>query len=107
MNQRLFEYNRASEFIRNPVTDFIVTSYGHWPEPVAGCMVSPHCKRRCLIMPMVTNGNTNSPTLMITEKLSDAILVLPPLPRIEAEFWTHPEFANCQREFSPGRRRCR
>ena len=49
----------------------------------------------------------NSPTLMITEKLSDAILGLPPLPRIEAEFWTHLEFANCQREFTPGRRRCR
>ena len=39
------------------------------------------------IMPKVTNGNTNSPTLMIAEKLSDAILDIPTLPRIEAEIW--------------------
>jgi hypothetical protein len=81
----------------------MATGLSQWP----GAWYRLTASRRCLIMPMVTNGNTNSPTLMITEKLSDAILVLPPLPRIEAEFWTHPEFANCQREFSPGRRRCR
>ena len=38
------------------------------------------------IMPTVTNGNTNCPTLMIAEKLSDSIVGNSPLSRIEAEW---------------------
>lgn len=44
------------------------------------------------IMPTVTNGNTNSPTLMIAEKLGDAILDMPALPSIDAELWRNPAF---------------
>ena len=62
------------------------------PRTVAGAVVDPQGRVHGLsglrivdasAMPNVTNGNTNSPTLMVAEKLSDAILGRPPLP------WDH------------------
>jgi len=49
------------------------------------------------IMPQVTNGNLNAPTLMIGEKPSDHILGSDPLPPSNQEPWINPDWAVSQR----------
>jgi choline dehydrogenase len=49
------------------------------------------------IMPLVTNGNLNGPTLMIGEKASDHILGREPLPASNLEPWINPNWWTQQR----------
>jgi choline dehydrogenase len=71
-----------------------------------GSVVDPHGRVHGLnklrvvdasVMPAATNGNTNSPTIMIAEKMSDLILGKSPLPRVEVPVWQNKNYETCQR----------
>jgi choline dehydrogenase len=49
------------------------------------------------IMPQITNGNLNAPSIMVGEKASDHILGRTPLPPANDEPWIHPDWRISQR----------
>jgi choline dehydrogenase len=79
-------------------------------DPMA--VVDPQCRVRGVqnlrivdssIMPSITNGNLNAPTIMLAEKAADIILGRTPLAPANVDPWIDPEWQNRQRQNPPVR----
>ncbi|MEH6550175.1 MAG: choline dehydrogenase [Pseudomonadales bacterium] len=79
-------------------------------DPMA--VVDPECRVRGIqglrvvdssIMPRITNGNLNAPTIMLAEKAADIILGRTPLAAAKVEPWVDPQWQHRQRQKTPAR----
>jgi choline dehydrogenase len=75
-------------------------------------VVDPECRVRGIkrlrivdssIMPSITNGNLNAPTIMLAEKAADIILQRKPLSPAEVDPWIDPKWQQRQRQNPPVR----
>ena len=78
----------------------------------AMAVVDPECRVRGIdrlrivdssIMPCITNGNLNAPTIMLAEKAADIILGKAPLEPAVVNSWVDPEWESRQRQNPPRR----
>jgi len=108
---------RSDDEIDDWVARTAVTAY----HPAGSCrmgvdaraVVDPECRVHGVaglrvvdssVMPALTNGNLNAPTIMIAEKASDHILVRPLLPPSDAPAFLAPGWQHSQRIGMPERR---
>jgi choline dehydrogenase len=55
------------------------------------------------VFPTIPNGNLNGPTIMLAEKMADAVLGNNPLKASEADVWIDPNWEKSQRLTQPKR----
>ena len=104
----LIDGQSIDEFIRNHVETAYHPSctckMGRDDDPMA--VVDPQTKVRGLealrvvdssIMPSITNGNLNAPTIMLAEKAADHILGKPLLPKANVPVYIAPNWQTSQR----------
>ncbi|MGI9373039.1 MAG: GMC oxidoreductase, partial [Hyphomicrobiales bacterium] len=101
-NEALDDYVR--EYVESAYHPSGACKMGATDDPTA--VVDPECRvigienlrlADSSIMPQITNGNLNAPSIMIGEKASDLILGRTPLPPSNAQNWIHPNWETQQR----------